>query len=106
MVLKQIKPIKKPIEEPEEELEEEQEEPESDLEEEEKQIRSNIKSLDERINKLKRPELKKVILKVINKEQIPYQRIEKVTGEDGEVYEVITIEEALAEILSILRESA
>ena len=95
--------MKKPQEEEFEEEEEQGEEPESNLEEEEKQIKQRLNKLS---NPGKKPELKRLILKVVTKDNVPYERMQKVEGENNEVYEVITIEEALAEILSILRESA
>lgn len=101
MVLKQIKQKIKPVEEVEDE--EEIEDPDnSDLDEEEEQIKKQIRNLPS----VKKAQEKKPTLRIVNKEQIPYQRLETVTGEDGETYEVISIEEALTEILSILRESA
>jgi hypothetical protein len=103
MVLRKITQTKK-VEEPEEEYEEVEEPDNSNLDEQEQQIKQKLS----RLNRL--PEIKKKIitasLKVVNRDQIPVKRMETVQSETGELFEVITIEEALTEILSILRESA
>lgn len=99
MVLKKLVQ-KKPVEPEGTEEYEEVEEPDyTELDKEKERINQRLKNLDN-----PKP-VKKSKLRIVDKEQIPYQRLETVQGENGEIYEVITKEEALEEILSILREN-
>jgi len=100
--------IKTKIEEPE--LKEIESMPESDnsedLEEQMEQIRTKIKNLETKKvipNEPVKTQVKPII-RIVTKDLIPTQRINIVKTEEGD-FEVITIEEALEEILTILREA-